>query len=61
MHAPVLQGFGRSAKPGAKRQIQGGVAGWPAIVSLGAEQEANAEGSQPSAISPMACSVVTGL
>ena len=29
--APVLQGFGRLAKPGAKRQTQEGVVGWPAF------------------------------
>jgi hypothetical protein len=27
--ARVLHGFGRLAKPGAKRQTQEGVAGWP--------------------------------
>ena len=27
--SPVLHGFGRLAKPGAKRQTQEGLAGWP--------------------------------
>ena len=29
--APVIHGLGRLAKPGAKRQTQEGVAGWPAF------------------------------